>query len=238
MAELDISEKRIPQDGRIQMCMEGRDIDIRVSCIPTFYGENVVLRLLDRSRGIVELKQLGFPSTILGQYKKIISRPHGIVLVCGPTGSGKTTTLYASLKAINDETKNIITIEDPIEYNLAKSAGELRALVMAVESFYIHNDKVYPVQTTAVDSEWQNDANSLTASSPTIIKSVLVDPFKPSQEYSYATSASSGSLYYVVFSVGPDGTADITGVDTAGEILGDPDDDIYISNGTSGTGGF
>jgi len=118
MAELDISERRIPQDGRIQMKMEGRDIDIRVSCIPTIYGENVVLRILDRSQIILELKQLGF-SSILSQYKKLISLPHGIILVCGPTGSGKTTTLYTSLNAINSEDKNIITIEDPIEYHLA-----------------------------------------------------------------------------------------------------------------------
>ena len=119
MAELDISERRVPQDGRIQMKMEGRDIDIRVSCIPTIYGENVVLRLLDRSQIILELEQLGFSPSILPQYKKLICSPHGIILVCGPTGSGKTTTLYACLNAINSEDKNIVTIEDPIEYHLA-----------------------------------------------------------------------------------------------------------------------
>jgi type IV pilus assembly protein PilB len=119
MADLDISERRVPQDGRIQMKMEGRDIDIRTSCIPTVYGENVVLRLLDRSQVILELKQLGFSPSILPQYEKLICCPHGIILVCGPTGSGKTTTLYASLNAINSEDKNIITIEDPIEYHLA-----------------------------------------------------------------------------------------------------------------------
>ena len=119
MAELNISERRVPQDGRIRMKMEGRDIDIRVSCIPTVYGENVVLRLLDRSQAILELKQSGFSPSVLTQYKKLICRPHGIILVCGPTGSGKTTTLYASLNAINSEDKNIITIEDPIEYHLA-----------------------------------------------------------------------------------------------------------------------
>ena len=118
MADLDISERRAPQDGRIQMKMEGRDIDIRVSCIPTIYGENVVLRLLDRSQVILELKQLGFLPSILTQYKKLIRCPHGIILVCGPTGSGKTTTLYASLNVINSEDVNIITIEDPIEYHL------------------------------------------------------------------------------------------------------------------------
>ena len=119
MADLDIAERRVPQDGRIQMKMEGRDIDIRVSCVPTIYGENVVLRLLDRSQIILELKQLGFSSSILTQYKKLIRCPHGIILVCGPTGSGKTTTLYASLNVINSEDVNIITIEDPIEYHLA-----------------------------------------------------------------------------------------------------------------------
>jgi len=118
MAELDISERRVPQDGRIQMKMEGHDIDIRVSCIPTIYGENVVLRLLDRSQVLLELEQLGFAS-ILTQYKKLTCFPHGIILVCGPTGSGKTTTLYASLNAINSEDKNITTIENPIEYHLA-----------------------------------------------------------------------------------------------------------------------
>ncbi len=119
MSDMDISEKRVPQDGRIQMKMEGRDIDIRVSCIPTVYGENVVLRLLDRSQVILEPKQLGFSPFVLTQYEKLIRCPHGIILVCGPTGSGKTTTLYASLNVINSEDKNIITIEDPIEYHLA-----------------------------------------------------------------------------------------------------------------------
>jgi type IV pilus assembly protein PilB len=118
MAELDIAERRAPQDGRIQMKMEGRDIDIRVSCVPNIFGENVVLRILDRSQVILELKQLGFSPSILTQYEKLICYPHGIILVCGPTGSGKTTTLYASLNAINSEDKNIITIEDPVEYHL------------------------------------------------------------------------------------------------------------------------
>ncbi len=120
MAELDIAERRVPQDGRIQMKMEGRDIDIRVSCIPTMYGENVVMRLLDKSQAILELKQLGFPKGNLQQYQKLIQRPHGIILVTGPTGSGKTTTLYSSLNIINSEDKNIITIEDPIEYHLPR----------------------------------------------------------------------------------------------------------------------
>ena len=97
----------------------GRDVDVRVSSIPTIYGENVVLRLLDKSQVIVELGQLGFSSSILTHYKKLINSPHGIILVCGPTGSGKTTTLYACLNAINSDDKNIHTVEDPIEYHLA-----------------------------------------------------------------------------------------------------------------------
>ena len=119
MAEMDISERRVPQDGRIQLKLEGRDVDVRVSSIPTIYGENVVLRLLDKSQVIVELGQLGFSSSILTHYKKLINSPHGIILVCGPTGSGKTTTLYACLNAINSDDKNIHTVEDPIEYHLA-----------------------------------------------------------------------------------------------------------------------
>jgi len=126
------------------------------------------------------------------------------------------------------------------EGNTAKAAGELRTLATAVESFYIHNSHEYPVQTKSVDNAWQSDANSLTTASPTIIKTVLTDPFKSSQEYSYATSANtSGSVYYVIFSVGPDNTADITGINASGVVQpADRDDDIYISNGTSGTGGF
>ena len=125
------------------------------------------------------------------------------------------------------------------EGNTVKAAGELRTLTIAVESFYIHNSQAYPVQTTTVDSDWQTDSNSITTASPTIIKTALTDPFKSSQEYSYATSASSGSQYYIIFSVGPDGSPDITGIDTSGVVQPtDTDDDIYISNGTSGTGGF
>lgn len=124
------------------------------------------------------------------------------------------------------------------EGNAAKAAGELRTLATAIESFYIHNSKAYPVQTTTADSDWQTDANSLTTASPTIVKTALTDPFKSSQEYSYATSAASSSQYYVIFSVGPDGTAGITGIGTDGVIAGTPGDDIYISNAESGVGGF
>lgn len=119
MASLDIAERRIPQDGRFDINMGGQKIDVRVSCMPTIYGENVVLRLLDVSTALLDLKDLGFSKEILAKYERLISRPHGIILVTGPTGSGKTTTLYASLNKINTVEKNIITIEDPVEYKLA-----------------------------------------------------------------------------------------------------------------------
>jgi type IV pilus assembly protein PilB len=119
MANLDIAERRIPQDGRFTVKVEGRQIDVRVSCIPTIYGENVVMRLLDSSGAMVGLEGLGFPKDMLERYSKLILRPHGIILVTGPTGSGKTTTLYSSLVKINTVEKNIITIEDPVEYKLA-----------------------------------------------------------------------------------------------------------------------
>lgn len=119
MANLDIAERRKPQDGRFTIKMAGRDIDVRVSCMPTMYGENVVLRLLDAAAAFLSLRDLGFSKEVLEKYGKLISRPHGIILVSGPTGSGKTTTLYASLDKINTVEKNIITIEDPVEYKLA-----------------------------------------------------------------------------------------------------------------------
>jgi type II secretion system protein E len=119
MANLDIAERRIPQDGRFTIKAEGRQIDVRVSCMSTIYGENVVLRLLDVSSAFLKLEQLGFSKAVLDNYNKLITRPHGIILVTGPTGSGKTTTLYASLEKINSQEKNIITIEDPVEYKLA-----------------------------------------------------------------------------------------------------------------------
>ncbi len=118
MADLDIAERRIPQDGRFTIKMEGKQIDVRVSLVPTIYGENVVMRLLDASSALLTLEQLGFSTQMLEKYSKLIIRPHGIILVTGPTGSGKTTTLYASLDKINTAEKNIITIEDPVEYKL------------------------------------------------------------------------------------------------------------------------
>ena len=118
LAGLNIAERRAPQDGRFQMKVENRQIDIRVSVMATVYGENVVMRLLDRSSTVMGLPDLGLSKEVVKSYEKLIQSPHGIILVTGPTGSGKTTTLYASLNAINSSQKNIVTIEDPVEYHL------------------------------------------------------------------------------------------------------------------------
>ncbi|MFA6349448.1 MAG: type II secretion system ATPase GspE [Candidatus Omnitrophota bacterium] len=118
MARMDISEIRNPQDGRIQLKMESKSLDLRVSTFPTMHGENIVMRILDKSSVILGLKELGFSKNELSEFDKIIRRPNGIMLVTGPTGSGKTTTLYAALSAINSIEKNIITIEDPVEYEI------------------------------------------------------------------------------------------------------------------------
>tara|TARA_R110002072_G_scaffold97528_3_gene214469 strand:+ start:2819 stop:4408 length:1590 start_codon:yes stop_codon:yes gene_type:complete len=118
MAKLDIAEKRVPQDGRISLRVGGREVDIRVSTMPSANGERIVLRLLDKNAGRLTLKYLGTSERDLESIKSILSRPHGIMLVTGPTGSGKTTTLYAGLSHINDRSRNILTVEDPIEYNL------------------------------------------------------------------------------------------------------------------------
>ena len=118
MANLDISEKRLPQDGRIALRVGGRPIDVRVSTLPTGHGERAVLRLLDKEAGRLELSRLGMAPTLLAQLDKLIHQPHGIVLVTGPTGSGKTTTLYAALGRLDASTTNILTVEDPIEYDL------------------------------------------------------------------------------------------------------------------------
>ncbi|RJQ21545.1 MAG: type II secretion system protein GspE [Nitrospiraceae bacterium] len=119
MAGLDIAEKRLPQDGRIKLLAGGKNIDIRVSIIPTALGERAVLRLLDRQAGVLSLEMLGLSDSILTGFKEALSRPNGIILVTGPTGSGKTTTLYASLLRLNTEERNIITVEDPVEYQLS-----------------------------------------------------------------------------------------------------------------------
>ena len=118
MAKLDIAEKRLPQDGRIGLRIAGRPVDVRVSTIPAGHGERVVLRLLDKQAGRLDLAQLGMDDTTAQRIDQLIHRPHGILLVTGPTGSGKTTTLYAALTRLNDATRNILTVEDPIEYYL------------------------------------------------------------------------------------------------------------------------
>lgn len=118
MAKLNIAERRLPQDGRIKLRMLGREIDMRVSSLPTLYGESVVLRILDRSSISVTLDSLGFPRDTLASFDTLINRPYGMILVTGPTGSGKTTTLYGALDKINSPDKKIITIEDPVEYQL------------------------------------------------------------------------------------------------------------------------
>ena len=118
MARLDIAEKRIPQDGRISLKVGGREVDVRVSTLPSANGERVVLRLLDKQAGRLNLQHLGMSTRDRDQMEATVRKPHGILLVTGPTGSGKTTTLYASLVSLNDRTRNILTVEDPIEYHL------------------------------------------------------------------------------------------------------------------------
>lgn len=118
MAKLDIAEKRLPQDGRITLRIGGRAVDVRVSTMPTSHGERVVLRLLDKQSARLDLAELGMEPNTLQLMKKLIAIPHGIILVTGPTGSGKSTTLYAALTALNSNTRNILTVEDPIEYDL------------------------------------------------------------------------------------------------------------------------
>ncbi len=118
MASLDIAEKRLPQDGRITLRIGGRPMDVRVSTLPTGHGERAVLRLLDKEAGRLDLAKLGFSEHTLKQFDHLVHQPHGIVLVTGPTGSGKTTTLYAALQRLDSATTNILTVEDPIEYDL------------------------------------------------------------------------------------------------------------------------
>ena len=118
MARLDIGEKRLPQDGRIDYQFDNQHLDMRVSTLPGVHGESVVLRILDRGDMSVDLQQLGMPKHILNDYQKIVTQPHGMILITGPTGSGKTTTLYATLEKINSEKQKIITVEDPVEYQL------------------------------------------------------------------------------------------------------------------------
>jgi general secretion pathway protein E len=118
MAQLDIAEKRVPQDGRMALRLAGHEVDVRVSTLPSAHGERVVLRLLDKHAGRLQLARLGMSSPTLTSLQKLLAKPHGIFLVTGPTGSGKTTSLYAALTHLNDQTRNILTVEDPIEYHL------------------------------------------------------------------------------------------------------------------------
>jgi general secretion pathway protein E len=142
MAELDIAERRLPQDGRIRLRLQNRQVDVRVSTVPTLRGESVVLRLLDKERGRISLRELGMAADTLELFTEVVSRPHGIVLVTGPTGSGKTTTLYGAVEMIRTGKEKILTVEDPVEYELAgvpqvpvnekvgmTFAGALRALL-------------------------------------------------------------------------------------------------------------
>ena len=119
MAKMDMAEKRRPQDGRIKIHLHGREIDLRVSALPARHGESIVMRILDKEKALVDLEQLGFHESDYQRFQKIIKRPNGIFLVTGPTGSGKTTTLYAALKKLNRPDVKIITAENPVEYNLA-----------------------------------------------------------------------------------------------------------------------
>jgi len=119
MADLDIAERRVPQDGRIGLMVGSKPIDMRVASLPTVYGEKIVLRLLDRANVMLRLEDLGFSAKSLARYRKSYTKPYGAILVTGPTGSGKSTTLYATLNILNTPDKNVITVEDPVEYRLA-----------------------------------------------------------------------------------------------------------------------
>ncbi|MBS1219266.1 MAG: type secretion system protein, partial [Proteobacteria bacterium] len=118
VSEMNIAETRAPQDGRLSLTLNGRPVDFRVSTQPTIYGENIVLRVLDREKSIVHLDRMNLPAAIMAKLEVMLSRPEGILIVTGPTGSGKTTTLYSLLAQVNDETVNIMTLEDPVEYPL------------------------------------------------------------------------------------------------------------------------
>jgi type IV pilus assembly protein PilB len=118
MADINIAERRIPQDGRITMKVSGRGIDLRVATLPTVYGEKIVLRILDKGQALLRLEELGFLPETLGRFENSYRKPYGTILVTGPTGSGKSTTLYAALNQVNDPDRNIITVEDPVEYRL------------------------------------------------------------------------------------------------------------------------
>lgn len=118
MAKLNIAERRLPQDGRIQLRVQGKEIDLRVSTVPTMYGESVVMRILDKASVVLDFSALGFSTRTLERFLSVLKLPHGILLVTGPTGSGKTTTLYAALQTLNTAERKILTVEDPVEYQL------------------------------------------------------------------------------------------------------------------------
>ncbi|KGM55189.1 general secretion pathway protein GspE [Lysobacter arseniciresistens ZS79] len=118
MGKLNIAERRLPQDGRIMLRVQGKELDLRVSTVPTAHGESVVMRLLDRESVVLDFKRLGFTDSFLPQFRKVLEQPHGILLVTGPTGSGKTTTLYTALSQLNTPDVKIITVEDPVEYQI------------------------------------------------------------------------------------------------------------------------
>jgi general secretion pathway protein E len=117
MARMNIAERRLPQDGRIMLRVQGKELDLRVSCIPTSFGESVVMRILDRGNVVLDFDSLGFDEHTLPPFLHVLEQPHGILLVTGPTGSGKTTTLYTALSKINTPDRKIITVEDPVEYH-------------------------------------------------------------------------------------------------------------------------
>jgi type IV pilus assembly protein PilB len=118
MAEIDIAERRLPQDGRISLTVGGKPIDLRVATLPTVYGEKVVMRILDKGQAVLSLNELGFLPEVMSRYEESYTKPYGTILVTGPTGSGKSTTLYATLNILNEPSRNVITIEDPVEYRL------------------------------------------------------------------------------------------------------------------------
>lgn len=118
LAQIDITEKRVPHDGKFKIVSDGHEIDLRVSSFPSIYGEKIVIRILDRAHHMIALENLGFSDTMLNSFKNLLNRSNGFFLVSGPTGSGKTTTLYAALSTLNSPEKNIITLEDPVEYSL------------------------------------------------------------------------------------------------------------------------
>jgi len=118
MSDLNIAEHRLPQDGRFKLKLSGREVDFRVSILPSSFGEKVALRILDKSQATLNIEKLGFSPYIITTLEKVAKLPHGMILICGPTGSGKTTTLYSIMKFVDSPDKNIVTVEDPVEYQL------------------------------------------------------------------------------------------------------------------------